>query len=222
MKKLSFAEVLTNLVDAKLLQVHTTMPGRVEKYDADKQLADIKPLLKLPARGEDGKIRWYALPVVTNVPVEFPGAGDFRICFPIKKGNTGKLTFTESSIDKWLENGGLVSPDDLRRFHLSDGIFTPGLHPKNKSWKDADGNYFTIGKDSETAQFVALANKVKDALDDFKSWANGHTHSLAGGSVVVTGSSTTQNNPNPITVPAPASGWGGDTAVASATVKIKG
>lgn len=210
-------EVFDSLIEARLLRVHTSMPAKIDKYDSSKQTADVKPLLKLPALQPDGSIKQQSLPVLTNIPVEFPGAGDFRIVWPLKRGNTGVLTFAESSLDDWFENGKEIDASDLRRFHLSDGIFRPGLNSKNKAWQDAAGDFITLGKDSEAAEWVALANKVKDRLDSLASSYNAHTHTVSGLSVTPStgaqiGSTTTSAGPTN----------SGDNAVASASVKIKG
>ena len=51
----SFAAVLRQLVDARLVDVHTSLPGRVVSYDATTQRASVKPLLKRGRRDEAGE-----------------------------------------------------------------------------------------------------------------------------------------------------------------------
>ena len=58
--------------------------------------------------------------------MQFPGAGGYRITFPVAEGDTGLLLFAESSLDKWLVSGGTVDPEDDRRHDLTDAVFLPG------------------------------------------------------------------------------------------------
>jgi hypothetical protein len=42
----TFAQLLRHAIDNRLLDVHTALIGRIEKYDEGTQLADIKPVTK--------------------------------------------------------------------------------------------------------------------------------------------------------------------------------
>ena len=117
--------VMRAQIEDRVSQMNFCLPGRVESYDSAGQKAVILPLLKRKFVGADP----IDLPPVTNVPVMFYRAGLASITFPLKPGNTGTLFFSQRSLEKWLDLGGLVSPDDSRKFDLSDGMFYPGLHP---------------------------------------------------------------------------------------------
>lgn len=119
----SFAEVLTQAMDAKLYDMRVAMPGTVVKYDSKKQAVDVQPSLK--AKHPDGGST--DLPVVYSVPIVFMRGGDASFTFPIKKGDSVLLIFADRSIDKWLSNGGSVDPEDTRKHDLSDAIAIPGL-----------------------------------------------------------------------------------------------
>lgn len=107
--------------------VHTCMPGRVTSYDAATQEASVQPLFKNTRKLDNGDTKVDTLPVINHVPVVFPGAGAYSITFPVAKGDTVLLVFTEQSLDKWLVNDGVVDPEGGRRFHISDAIAIPGL-----------------------------------------------------------------------------------------------
>jgi hypothetical protein len=190
----SVGEVIKAALAKALGEFRVCIPVRVERYDVSKGLVDVQPLIKNPRYDENGDRIAETLPVICNVPVEFPGAGGMRITFPIQKGDTGEVVFADLSLDIWLDRGGIVDPLDDRRHHLSDAIFRPGLKPFNAPWT-GDTSVITIGSDAGAADFVALASKVTAALNDL---AAGVT--TAGGTVPPT------FDPN----------------VASATVKIKG
>jgi len=122
-------EVFAAAMDARLEEVRVCVPARVESYDGTTQKADVQPLVKRRHEDEFGDLQVESLPVVPGVPVIFPGGGGFLLQFPVSAGDTGLLLFSADSIDKWLDQGGLVDPESHHRFSLSDGIFLPGLRP---------------------------------------------------------------------------------------------
>lgn len=124
----TLAEFLDDGINAKLLDVHTCIPGIVVRFDAEKQIADIQPALK--RKFSETQIE--PLPVVTNVPVVYPRSSNSIMYFPLNKGDSVLLLFAERSIDRWISQGGIVDPADVRKHHLSDGICVPGLFPSSQ------------------------------------------------------------------------------------------
>ena len=206
----TFAELLNLLAERAAGSIRVGLPGRVERYDSAKQLADVQPLVADQYEAEDGTPTAVRLPVITNVPVIFQGAGGMRITFPVQVGDTVWIMFSDRSLDAWLDQGGETQPTDPRRHHLSDAVCFPGLHSNNKPWSGAESGVITLGSDSGAADFVALNQKVLDALGDFASKFNGHTHTTPSGP-----SGTPTAAAVPTTIVAPAN-------VGSATVKVKG
>lgn len=120
------AELLTGSMDARLDDVHVSMPGRIESYDRNKQSASVQPLVRR-AFTRNGERVTELLPVITNVPIEFFGGGGYALTFPVVKGMTCRLQFCSVSLDKWLARGGVVEPGDDRKFTLTDAIAVVGL-----------------------------------------------------------------------------------------------
>lgn len=125
MNKKSVGYALRNFVDSMLDEVHTAMPGQIEKYDYATQKAEVTPLVK--RRYLDGTEE--AFPPLVNVPVILPRSGTASLTFPIAKGDTGLIIFNERSLDRWLSKGGLTESVFLRKFDLSDAVFIPGMYP---------------------------------------------------------------------------------------------
>ncbi len=119
-------EVIRRAIDARLNDVHTAMPAVVVSYDATSQKANVQPQLQRKFKNDNLAIN---LPVITNVPVVFPRSGQAFISFPVKAGDQVMLIFSERSLDRWLDSGGIVDPADRRKFHLSDAVALPGLYP---------------------------------------------------------------------------------------------
>lgn len=118
-------------IERHLSQIHTAMPGRIEKYDWELQKASVKPLIK--KQYMDG--REASLPLIVNVPVMFMRTDNFSFTYPINEGDLVLVLFTERSMELYLKDGGEQLPGDRRKFDLSDGIAIPGLYPFSEQSK---------------------------------------------------------------------------------------
>jgi hypothetical protein len=170
-----------------MLDVHTSIPGRVEKYDVDAKTVDVKPMLRRVLRRADGSRVAEALPVIPSVPVRFPSAGGFYITFPIKAGDTGLIDLSETAIDRWRATGEDVDPADERRHGLSGATFEPGLRTIANPIADASATDMRLGKDGahridirddgtiavgapNSTEHIALGDVIKTFVDVFFNW----------------------------------------------------
>lgn len=117
-------DIFRNSVWSVLNTIHTALPGIVKEYDPTTNKATIQPALNKAY--ETGPME---MPLMENVPIMFQAGANFAINFPIKEGDYVLLVFCERSIDLWKSVGGQVTPDDPRKFHLSDAVAIPGLMP---------------------------------------------------------------------------------------------
>lgn len=137
-------QVIEYTIRELLAGVHTSMPGEVISFDAQKQTCDVKPLLPFPVELEDGSVRWDPLPVLANVRVGFSGGGGFRLTFPLAQGDQVAIFFAEASIDDWQRLGGFQTPlNSRRRHHLADAFVLPEL----KTWTGGSSSAATLGRD---------------------------------------------------------------------------
>ena len=192
----SLQDVIRAALRQSKAQDMAALPGKIDKYDAATQKADVKPLLQRPLVDEDGEdLPSEVLPVVPSVPIVFPradfGGAKFFMSFPLKKGDHVLLVTAKWSLDQWKSKaaGTDVEPVQLRENDLSDVIAIPGLYPFPESLSDVHDDNIVIGRDggiqihikpsdeihlgSENAdQFVALAQKVFDEIDALRSTVN--------------------------------------------------
>lgn len=194
------AEVNRRAVLAELGQLRVAIPAVVTKWDASKQLADCKPLVKDFATDEEDQRVAESVPVVSSCPVVFPGGKLFRLTFPISDGNlviggstvpatTGLLVFSERSIDRWLSGqGDEVDPEFDHRHHLADAIFFPGLNTSANPLGDVPTDHCTLGVDGGLQihfrkdviaigdeagnDWISLAQKVTDTLNRLQTVLN--------------------------------------------------
>lgn len=156
----SWGELLNRLAVRIGVDTRVALPATVQSYDASMQTVDVKPLLRDQLENEDGELDELSLPVINAVPVVFPGAGGFRLTFPIAAGDTVLLVFSDRSIDEWQDLGTETTPQDVRRHALSDAIAIPGLHSHTSVWTGASTSGATLGKDGGP-QAVFTASEIE-------------------------------------------------------------
>jgi hypothetical protein len=183
LRSIGLSDVALAATRQAIRECRVALPGSIQSYDAGTQKATVQPLLFDAWVDEDGERRSAALPPVTNVPVVFPGAGGFRLTFPVNPGDNCLLIFSDRSLDAWLSQGGLVDPLDPRMHDKTDGIALVGLRDFGHPLTGARGDAMTLGKDGGTqihvesghvrlggqgaTEPVVLGNAYKTALTTF-------------------------------------------------------
>lgn len=124
----NFESLLSVAIDGKLFQTWTALPGEIVEFDTVTQLAKIQPSVRMQFTKPNNEVEHVNLPLLINVPVQFPGAtSGFKITFPLQKGDTGLLIFCSRSIDNWIISGEVQNQTVRRKHDLSDAIFIPGV-----------------------------------------------------------------------------------------------
>jgi hypothetical protein len=201
------SQVFDAWVDRATRSLMVAKPARVVRWDASLQLIDAQPLTKNSYYDETGVRQTEDWPVVTNVPVCFPGSGGYGMTFPITIGDMVLLVFSDRSLDGFLATGNSVDPGDGRCHHISDAIAIVGLRhfgagrtgPLQNSPATA---CVQIGEDGADLHGVALGDKMVTWLTSF---AAACTAAFA-----------------PNSVPAPLDAWMAENPIPapSATVKV--
>jgi hypothetical protein len=142
----TLAAVIARAVDLRLASVRVALPAKIKTFDPASQLASVQPLLRETFEDETDAEQVESLPVISHVPVQFPGAGGFVITFPVAEGDPCWLVFSDRSLDKWIEQGTEVDPVDLRRHHLSDAVALLGVRSKAGALAEFDASNARIGK----------------------------------------------------------------------------
>jgi hypothetical protein len=149
-------ELLAAAVEYYLQELVTGYPGRIEAYDAEKQVADVKPLVQRLQRKADGSELLEALPVIPAVPIVFPRGGGYYLSFPVAVGDYCLLLGCHRSIDKYKSGRGAdTNPQDFRLHHLTDMVALMGFAPIAQAIADADTERVVLGKEKGTQLHVA-------------------------------------------------------------------
>lgn len=179
------AEVIEDAITSRLIDVHVSLPGIVQSYDAALQTATIELGVRRVLETDAGAQVTETLPLLENVPVAFARTASFFVSFPLTSGDAGLVVFSEASIDQWRSKGAPSSPGDARRHSLTGGVFYPGLVPNAQALADpgiesdmAMGKVgdaqmrfrgstveVTSGGSDAAVDFVAMAAKVQSTLE---------------------------------------------------------
>lgn len=120
-----FTQAIRKNIESMINGVHTAFPGRIEKYDPEKNLANVQPVMKY--KKPNGDIIDY--PLLTGVPVWFPQTFGQKstIVYPVKQGDECLVIIAERPIDFWML--GKETKTDLM-FDLTEAVCIPGLFAK--------------------------------------------------------------------------------------------
>lgn len=123
-REYTLLEAVKAAIDASAAEMRVCLPATVVTYDHKIQKCSAQPDFK---RNYNGTL--VDMPVIYNVPVACPRAGDSFVHMPLKKGHKVLLIFSDRSLEKWLSNGIQNDPEDARTHHLSDAIAYVGGYP---------------------------------------------------------------------------------------------
>lgn len=179
----STAELLERAVRRGLVEAHVSLPAEVVAVDLAKNLVDVQPRLRKPIATASGELGGEALPLIRNVPIEFPGAGGFRFTFPVAVGDPCLLVFADYSLEAWKGEGAEVDPMDVRAHHLADAVALFGVRPVSRA-VTAPADAATIGHEEGLQiamkkggielggadQAVALGDAIASYLASLKTW----------------------------------------------------
>lgn len=192
MRRRSLSEPLRRAIRQASTQMYVALPARIERYDHAEQRADVLPLLRRAYA--DGEVQ--DMPVVADVPVIWPRSGGAQMTMPVKRGDTVLLVFIDRSIDRWLAEGGTVTPDDRRQHDLSDAVAIPGLVP----FADFGDVEPSENNDDVLLRYAGSKIRIKESGDvqvecsgNITMTAEGDIDMTAGGDVNIQGSTVNLN-----------------------------
>ena len=120
---------------------------------------------------EDDERKLTRLPVIPNVPVQWPRGGGMWFSMPLAAGDHVLLVFSEAAIGHWRASGEVAPPGDLRRHSIGYPIALAGIAPDGGEIPDPGGageavlggGVLRVG--GGAAELVAIASKVSAQLD---------------------------------------------------------
>lgn len=108
------------------------MPGKVvSAYDASDNTVDVLPMVRHPVEATDGSIVNEDFPIIPACQVAWMQIGAAAFTAPLNAGDFGLLVPLNASISSFLDTGNVSNPGDIRKNHIANCIFIPGLGPKS-------------------------------------------------------------------------------------------
>lgn len=157
MERITPAETLRRVLDARLADLHTALPGRVRAYDAATQTADIEPMIKrgVPTGGEEDEVALETLPVLPSVPVLFPSGGQCFVTFPLAVGDPVLLVFSERDTSQFRATGAVSDPGVPTMHGLSGAVAIPcAFGPRSAALTGVSSTDLVVGRQGGLANLT--------------------------------------------------------------------
>jgi hypothetical protein len=127
MDRMSIDEAIRAVVEASTSEWQSCLPGRVEAFDEGEGTCTVQPLVKRKGKASAATSR----PVLTGVPVLWPGGGGAEIRWTLAAGDAVLLLFASADTSAWRQSGEEADPASARRFSLSDAVCLPVRRPSS-------------------------------------------------------------------------------------------
>ena len=164
--------------DLKLRQtannLRVAMPGIIQAFNSTEQTVTVQCAIREKIN-MDGELSWQEIPLLLDVPIIFPRAGNYILTMPIQQGDECLVVFGDSCMDAWWQSGGVQNQIDCRRHDLSDGYAIVGLYSQPRK---------ISGYSTTTAQLRNLAGSAYVEL-------NGNNINIVGTSVNISATTVT-------------------------------
>lgn len=106
--------------------LRVAIPGIIQSFDTETQTVTVQPAIMENIRNNDLSISSMQLPLLLDVPIILPKAGDFILTMPVKQGDECLVIFADMCIDMWWQAGGIQKQAEKRRHDLSDAFVILG------------------------------------------------------------------------------------------------
>lgn len=178
------SEAARKALENAAFDLRVSLPGIVQSFDAVKQTVKVQPCIRERLVLDD-KVQWTPLPILVDVPVVFPRAGNFVLTMPVTAGDEALIIFGDNCYDAWWQSGGVQNQIDRRRHDLSDGFAVMGLWSQPKVVQ----NYSIV-----SAQLRSLdgATMIEVTGSDVNIKTSGNTNITAAGATNITSTGDTK------------------------------
>lgn len=114
------------IMEALVGNVNTSIPAVVTAFDGHNRVT-VQPVVKRKYVGQEPT----PLPPIEDVPILFPGAGDYWFTFDVPVGSWVLLVISQRSIEAWKNSptGDVGEATTPRKWSFSDAVAIPGLMP---------------------------------------------------------------------------------------------
>ena len=174
-------ESVLSAIEGYAANMWTAMPVVVTKYTPSEQTVSAQPAILGKFRQADGTLKLVRMPLLLDVPVQFPSGGGFTMTFPVKPGDEGLVVFGARCINSWWANGATQNtpgdnpgvPEEVRMHDLSDGFYIPGFRSLPRMLGNLSTQSLVLRSDSIASEAVYISLNPDNSLDIIATGANG-------------------------------------------------
>lgn len=120
-------EVLEKRLDKLSNRIRVASPGIIKSFDSSKQTVTVQIAITERISLGGSPFQDMKIPVLLDVPIYMPRAGNFVLTVPVTVGDECLVIFGDRCIDSWWESGGVGNQMDNRNHDLSDGFAIIGV-----------------------------------------------------------------------------------------------
>ena len=135
-----------------MMDIWTSLPGLIDRYDPETKRADIEPALDLVMSDGSGS---RARQLVVDVPVIWPAPSGFVIQGPLDRGEPVLLLAAARDITAFKASFRRSVPGDPRLFSLIDSIAIAGFGEREITVPSGRGSAITVQTD-DGETYIAL------------------------------------------------------------------
>jgi len=166
----------------------TALIGIVETVDLVANTCTVQPAVRGVRRKADGTIVQVQLPILLDVPIQWPAGGGYTFTFPLAAGDEGLVVFTSRCFDPWWQSGGDDNNQvDVRMHDLSDGVFLAGVKSQPNKLASVSSTAAQLRK-NDGSSYVELAAHQITLYSDANNYVQ--TQDATGGGVTTIKGST--------------------------------
>lgn len=176
-------EFYRRMLEAFSGDLRVSVPGIIQSFDPVEQTVTVQIAIREKINN-DGTINNIEIPLLLDVPIVLPRAGNFILTMPIAQGDECLVIFGDRCIDAWFSSGGVQNQIESRKHDLSDGFAILGCWSQpniisdystnSAQLRNLDGTSYIEVKDS---QINLVSPSVKINGKEFVT----HTHSTSMG-----------------------------------------
>lgn len=155
-ESLGLDQFIRRALQLQLLRFRVCLPGKVVKYDAVKNRADVKPMLPDVYSDSAGAPQVVDIQIINHVPVMVDRGGGYSVTHPLQPGDFVTLVFSDRALDGFLQDGGQRKPEDPRTHDVNDAIAFPGLADFAHPAPDLAADHMSLGPETPNGGPAAL------------------------------------------------------------------
>lgn len=159
-------EQIRAAVEQHMARMWTSAMGHIVSYDPAKQTASIQIAVKSFIKGEDGKRKAVSIPMLQDVPVQFPGSGGQTMTFPVKAGDEVLVNFLSRASDAHQQNGGDQNATDASVNSLSHARAILGFKSAPKKLANVSMDETQLRSDDGASVIGVKGDRIQAKVGD--------------------------------------------------------